>query len=319
MSSKLNVCKECEYRNINKPSVVWCSKCDEWLCMECKKHHAASKVSRNHNIVSLSEYQKLISSILINTKVCPKHNEKYQRFCKKHDTPYCRRCVVEAHNNCKELNAIDDVIQSVKSSNAFLEMDQMLAEVSENLQRIRNDRQENISSMERDRATIEREIQQTRISINRYLDKLQNGLVKELYTAEEKEKKNINNLISPIQKKESEITECKNTLDIIRHHVSDLETFLTLKHIQRDVTNNEQFLESLLQKDRMNCVSISWKSDKALETLSTTIYKIGNIILKVRSSDVTLANRNNEKAQTIVPIRIEARSSYANRKKNIHG
>ncbi|VDI27462.1 Hypothetical predicted protein [Mytilus galloprovincialis] len=66
----------------------------------------------------------------------------------------------------------------------------------------------------------------------------------------------------------------------------------------------------------MNYVSISWKSEKALETLSTTIYRIGTIILDARSSDITLANRNIKQAQTIVPISTAARSSYANRKKN---
>ncbi|XP_063448364.1 transcription intermediary factor 1-beta-like [Mytilus trossulus] len=148
MSSKLTVCGVCEYRNITKPSVVWCSECDEGLCDECKEHHAASKGSREHSIVPISEYQQLPSNVLEITQSCQKHNEKYVIFCKKHDCPCCRRCVVETHDDCKELNAIDDVIRNVKSSSAFLEMEHMLAELSENLQRIKIDRQNNIKSLQ---------------------------------------------------------------------------------------------------------------------------------------------------------------------------
>ncbi|CAC5416471.1 unnamed protein product [Mytilus coruscus] len=170
MSNKLTVCGVCEYRNINKPSVVWCSECDEGLCKECKAHHAASKGSRNHSIVPISEYQKLPSNILEITQTCSKHDEKYVIFCKKHDSPCCRRCIVETHNDCKDLKAMDDVIKNVKSSNAFLEMEQMLTELSENLQRIRKDRKENIKSLKENRTKLEKEVQQTRSLIDNHLD-----------------------------------------------------------------------------------------------------------------------------------------------------
>ncbi|CAC5400535.1 unnamed protein product [Mytilus coruscus] len=213
MSSKLTVCGVCEYRNISKPSVVWCSECDGGLCEGCKEHHAASKGSRNHSIVPVSEYQKLPSGILEITQTCLKHSEKYQIFCKKHDTPCCRRCVTETHNDCKEIDVIDDVIQNVKSSNAFLEMEQILAELSGNLQRIRKDRQENIKSLMENRAIIEKEVQQTRKLIDNHLDTLQESLIKELYAAEEKESTKIKHTISSIQENERKISESQTNLD----------------------------------------------------------------------------------------------------------
>ncbi|CAG2193207.1 unnamed protein product [Mytilus edulis] len=301
-SSKLTVCGVCEYRNINKPSVVWCSECDEGLCEECKDHHAASRGSRNHSIVPVSEYQNLPSGILEITQICPTHDDKYVIFCKKHDTPCCRRCVTETHNDCKEIDVIDDVIKNVKSSNAFLEIEHSLAELSENLQRIREDRQENIKSLIENRAKIEKEVQQTRILINNHLDKLQETLMKELYVAEEKESTKIKNIISSIQEKERKISESQTTFDKIKQHASDLQTFLTLKHIQRDVTNNEQFLESLIKEEKINHACISWKIENAVEIIPTTIKKMGIITLDTRSCDATLTNRKNKQAQIMMPI-----------------
>ncbi|XP_063396961.1 uncharacterized protein LOC134681316 [Mytilus trossulus] len=301
MSSKLTLCGVCEYRNINKPSVVWCSECDEGLCGECKEHHAASRGTREHIIVQISEYQKLPSKILEITQTCQKHNEKYVIFCKKHDCPCCRRCVVETHDNCRELNAIDDVIRNVKSSSAFLEMEHMLAELSENLQRIRKDRQNNIKSLKENKTKIEREIKETRMLINNHLDKLQEILMKELYAAEEKENKKISCLISSIQEKEREITECQTNLDKIKQHASDLQTFLSMKHIQQDVTKNEQLIESLLKEDKTNNVTLSFEKENTFENLPTALNKMGTIILDTRSSNTTLIIRKNKQAQIIVP------------------
>ncbi|XP_063397744.1 uncharacterized protein LOC134682071 [Mytilus trossulus] len=301
MSSKLTVCGVCEYRNITKPSVVWCSECDEGLCEECKEHHAASKGSREHSIVPISEYQQLPSNILEITQSCQKHNEKYVIFCKKHDCPCCRRCVVETHDDCKELNAIDDVIRNVKSSSAFLEMEHMLAELSENLQRIKIDRQNNIKSLQENKTKIESEIQQIRVLINNHLDNLQASLIRELYAAEETENKKISCLISSIQEKEREISEYQTNLVKIKQHASDLQTFLAMKHIQQDVIKNEQFLESMLKEKNTNNVIISFETENTFETLPTALNKMGTIILDTRSSDVTLTSRKNKEAQIMVP------------------
>ncbi|XP_063397743.1 tripartite motif-containing protein 2-like [Mytilus trossulus] len=302
MSRKHTVCGVCEYRNINKSSVVWCSECAEGLCDECKEHHAASKSSRDHNILPISEYQKLPTNILEITQTCPKHNEKYQIYCKKHDCPCCRRCVVETHDDCKELNAIDDVIKTVKSSNAFLEIEHTLLELSDNLQTLRKDQQKNITSLKENKSKIEKEIQQTRLMINNHLDKLQESLMNELYAAEEKENTKISCFISSIQEKEMEITECQTNLDKLKQHASDLQTFLAMKHIQQDVKNNEQFLESFLKEDKLNHVIISFEKENTFKTLPTILPKMGTIILDTRPSDTTLTRQKNKQAQIMVPM-----------------
>ncbi|XP_076108458.1 uncharacterized protein LOC143076524 [Mytilus galloprovincialis] len=301
MSSTCTVCGVCEYQNINKPSVVWCLECDEGLCEECKVHHAASKATRDHSVVLRSDYQNLPSNILENTQTCPKHDEKYVIFCRKHDIPCCRRCVVETHNDCKDLNAIEDVIKNVKSSNAFLEMEKVLKELSENLQNIRKDRQENIKSLRENRTKIEKEVQQTRSLINNHLDRLQENLTKELYDVEEKENKSITNIISSIEEKERKVTESQTILDKVKQHASDLQTFLAMKHIQGDVTINEQFLESLIKEEKINNTSISWKNENAMEILSNQIKKIGTIILDTRPGDTILTSRKNQQAQIVLP------------------
>ncbi|XP_052073618.1 uncharacterized protein LOC127711565 [Mytilus californianus] len=75
-----------------------------------------------------------------------------------------------------------------------------------------------------------------------------------------------------------------------------------MKHIQRDVTNNEQFLESLIKEEKMNHASISWKNENAVEILPTQIKKMGTIILDIRPGEAELTNRKGKQAQLIMPI-----------------
>lgn len=125
--------------------------------------------------------------------------------------------------------------------------------------------------------------------------------MKELYGAGEKESTKIKNIVSSIQKNEVHISESNTTLDKIKQHASDLQTVLALKHIQRNVTNNEQFLESLINGEEMNNVYMSWKNEQPVEVLQTMMKKIGTIILDTRPGNVTLINWKNQQAQIMMP------------------
>ncbi|CAG2257441.1 unnamed protein product [Mytilus edulis] len=180
-------------------------------------------------------------------------------------------------------------------------MEQVLVELLENLQRISKDWQDNLKSLQENKTRIELEIKETRILINDHLDKLQESLMKELYVAEEKENKKFSCLISSVQEKEREITECQTNLNKIKQHASDLQTFLSMKHIQQDVSKNEQFLEFMLKDKNTNNVTLSFEKENTFENLPTALNKMGTIILATRSCDTTLTSRKNKQAQIMVP------------------
>ncbi|CAG2216949.1 unnamed protein product [Mytilus edulis] len=224
MASNWSNCGVCDHRQVTKPSVVWCSECDEGLCGDCREHHSISRASRNHETVSITEYKKLPKEILKIATVCKIHNEKYELFCGKHDCPCCKKCV-KSHNDCKGLTDINELIKNVKTSNAFYEIEQTLLEVAENIKLIKTNRGDNLKSLEKQKREIEEEIKQTRTKINRHLDELQNDLLKELKATEEKENSKIQKLLSDLKTKEREITAFKETVANIKQHASELQAF----------------------------------------------------------------------------------------------
>ncbi|CAG2210091.1 unnamed protein product [Mytilus edulis] len=167
-------------------------ECEKGLCLDCKEHHSLLKATRNHNIIPITEYLRLPNYALEITRNCKFHNEVLQIFCKGHDCPCCRKCIIETHNNCKDLIEIEDYIKDVKSSARFQEVEEIMKETVENIKRIRINRYENLTSLQEEKNRIENDVVQTRIKINNHLDKLQADLIQDLYAKVEKENEKYN-------------------------------------------------------------------------------------------------------------------------------
>lgn len=299
MASNWTLCGVCDFRNINKASVVWCSECDEGLCDECKEHHCAVKSSRNHSVISVTEYQKLPSKVLEITQTCQKHKEPFQTFCKKHDCPCCRRCVIETHNVCKDLTAIDDIVQNIKSSNAFTEMEHILVEMLGNLQKIRNNRKENAKYIQRQREKIEKEIKQSREKINDHLDKLQEKILQKLYSMESTEIEKINRLLSMIQVNEKEITDLQGSLISIKQHASELQSFLALKHIEQEVAGKQKNIIPVVIGEDMRTTYFSFVLDKEIQRI-TEIQNFGSVLVESYPCDISITRKKQQEAQIMV-------------------
>ncbi|XP_071136137.1 putative autophagy-related protein 11 [Mytilus edulis] len=301
MASNWNNCGVCDYRQVTKPSVVWCSECDEGLCGDCKEHHSISKSSRNHETVSIAEYQKLPKEILQIATVCKIHSEKYELYCGKHDCPCCKKCV-KSHNDCKGLTDINEIIKTVKTSNAFYEIEETVLEVAENIERIKTNRENNFTSLEKQRREIEEEIKQTRTKINRHLDGLQNDLLKELKAAEEKENNKIQKLLTDLKTKEIEITEFKDNIANFKQHASKLQAFLAIKHFETDISGAEKFIHSIIKSEATNRANISCQFTKSLAQITSSVQKFGEINVSSDPFNLSIKKRKQKQAQIMVTM-----------------
>jgi hypothetical protein len=59
-------------------------------------------------------------------------------------------------------------------------------------------------------------------------------------------------LAATLAEKEKEIRECQDNLQNIKTHATDLQTFLSLKQIQAEITKNERFVQSLLDDQQVS-------------------------------------------------------------------
>ncbi|CAG2231318.1 unnamed protein product [Mytilus edulis] len=227
MSDSTALCGVCCLRHLSKPSTGWCLECEEGLCLDCKEHHRLLKATRNHNIIPISEYQKLPQNVLEITRNCKKHNEVF--------SPCCRKCIIETHNNCTNLIEIEDYIKDIKSSARFQEVEEIMNETAENIKRIRINREENLKSLQEEKKKIENDIVQTRSKINNYLDKLQADLIQTLYAKVEKENEKIQQVLMSLEEKQCQIKEYQNTFENIKKYASDVQLFLSMKLMESNM------------------------------------------------------------------------------------
>ncbi|XP_063404309.1 uncharacterized protein LOC134687783 [Mytilus trossulus] len=301
MATNWNICGVCHNLHITKQSVEWCSECDEGLCEKCKEHHAVSKSSKSHETVSISEYKKLPTKVLEIAQTCKLHNEKFELFCKKHDCPCCKKCV-ESHNDCKSLIDINELIKNIKTSNAFYEFEQNLLEIVENIKRLNTHRKENLTSLEDKKRKIETKIAQTRTNFNIHLDKLQDGLIKELTAIEEKEKRKIQTLLTFLKDKKKNINEFQENIASIKKHASELQTFLAMKHIEKDIDVEEKIIQSITKTDTTNQVNISCQINESLKQIIDSVHKFGEIYVTSYPCDFSIQKRKERQAQIMVSL-----------------
>ncbi|XP_052065865.1 uncharacterized protein LOC127705577 [Mytilus californianus] len=301
MDSSSQSCGVCDLRHINKPSIVWCTECDEGLCTECQEHHSLSKGTRNHKTIAYTEYQKLPSDVLRITQNCSTHQEKFIIYCRKHERPCCRKCIVESHKECRDIENLDDVIQHVKTSNAVYEIEETLVEVAENLQKIHQHQQGNLATLKEKRKQIQKEIQKARTTINNHLNKLQEDLIKQLYAVEEKENSKIRQLLSTLEKTEKEILDNQRNIANIKQHATDLQLFLSIKQIEEDVCIKDEFLNSLVRGEGLKLYGLKYKINTAIQNIISDIKSFGDVHIEAKQCEIVLSRKKTKQAQIIVP------------------
>ncbi|XP_071120853.1 uncharacterized protein [Mytilus edulis] len=292
MTSNWSLCGVCYNHHIIKPSEVWCSECNNGLCRECKKNHSVSKDTLHHTV----KYKKLPAEVLQIAQDCKIHNERYELFCSEHDCPCCKICV--NHNDCESLFDINEYTKNVKTSDAFHEIEQTLQEVVDNIKRIIANREYNLESLKNKENEIKDEIKQIKTKINNHLDKLQGHLILNLIEIEQLESSKIQKLLTTLKKQEEEITEYQENFTVIKQHASELQIFLAMKNLEKDIAGKEQFIESIIKSDSMNHVNISCEVNQLpLQQITASVQRCVEMKVSSYTSALSIPKQKDKQAQ----------------------
>ena len=300
MSTSPSFCGMCDNRHISKPSEVWCRDCEEGLCTECIAYHSSGKLSRGHTTIPVAEYQKLPSSVLKIKEHCSEHQEKFNLYCKEHECPCCRICIVKNHSDCKDVAIIEEIIKNVKTSTMFTETEHLIKELIDNIGKIKQNRETNSSSVKEQKRIIENDIQEMRTKINNHLDRLQENLMTKLDEAEIQVTDETRELLISLDEKGKELTEHQTNIVNIKKYASDLQTFIAIKQIEKEVETQDTCLQSIVNSDRLNQTKLSYKIDTGLKNLTTSIQKFAEVVAESKRCEMTFVRKKDKQAQMMV-------------------
>lgn len=84
-------CDSCE----ENPAQYFCKMCAGHLCEPCKSEHGKKKITRNHDIVSMTSNNEDMLDLLS----CTRHTKKkLECYCNRCREPVCTECIIQSHN-----------------------------------------------------------------------------------------------------------------------------------------------------------------------------------------------------------------------------
>jgi hypothetical protein len=231
---------------------------------------------------------------------CNEHNERLILYCKEHGCPCCRICIAEDHDVCTDLAILENVVANVKTSHKFIETEQIIDEMIENIHKIRQNRENNSVTVTERKIIIENEIQELRGKINNHLDKLQEDLLNELTEAVSIVTSHTSELMVSLDESQKELSEYKTNMVNLKQYASDLQTFLALKQIGTDVEAQDTCLHALVNSDSLEQTIITCIIDTSLKTLTTSIQGFGEVVVESKLCELILVIKEDKQAQTMV-------------------
>jgi WD40 repeat protein len=231
---------------------------------------------------------------------------------------------VENHKDCKEVTVLGNITKNVKTSTMFNETEHLINEMFENIGKIRQNRETNSSSVKEQKRIIQDEIQELRTKVNNHLDKLQEILMKELIELEKQVTEETRELLVSLDEKQKKLIEYQTNIVNIKKYASDLQTFIAVKQIEKDVDTHDTCLQSLVNSDSLNQTKLTYKIDTGLKNITTSIQKFAKVVVESKPCEMVCVRRKDKQAQMMVaelspPMSVENIQLNLKQKKNIKG
>ncbi|XP_071160484.1 uncharacterized protein [Mytilus edulis] len=270
-SSKTIPCGPCQERKVNTKADIWCYNCDEGLCSICSGHHKRSKLTHNHKTIDIKLLKP--SKHAIKT-VCDKHSQQLNLYCPSHLMPCCDKCISISHSKCTGIKSLAGVVDVTKIDNSKESLDKDICSTLNILNKMVNDKSENISRGEQQCDNIKGGIAEFRMKINKHLDHLEAKLYHGIDTILNQQKSKTSNLITEIKEKKEKLNELKDQLDAVTTHSSKLHSFLEVHKIEQQVHQCQRYVELLEDGDRAKEFDIKMKQNDEIEKI---LSKLGSM------------------------------------------
>ncbi|CAG2185334.1 unnamed protein product [Mytilus edulis] len=272
MASNISLCGICDLRHLSNPSTHWCQDCDEVLCSECKEHHTLLKATRGHPTIPINDYQhyqQLPAFVTDIKQYCDIHNEKYQNYCQRHDCPICCKCIQDQAKCTENIVIIETVVKHAKTSQIFQDLNQYVSDLQSNITQMRSAREDNLAKVADQCKSAIKKILEFRIKLNHHLDAVENDLLTKLQEAESK---------------------CSQQIkEGIKQHASEL--YLMTREIEKQVSEKEKRLTSLMENKRFDDFTVSFEIDTNIVSILSDVKVFGTVSMETVPSNEKLFNR----------------------------
>ena len=222
------ICDPCAEKNKRLVAEKYCSDCEEKLCTECTEWHLRCKEFRSHHVIDLSSVgSRIPPSSKIN---CEIHTDvQIDHFCSQHDVVCCRACLSDSHRSCESVLPLDSASKDVRNSSLLSDTLEEQDYMTETLQKMEDNRDENRKLLKQKKSLIIKQISAAKSKVLKYLDDIEERLITEVGSVQEKNEEKINREKLEICQLTSILKDNKQELEFVKDHGSNNQLFLTLR------------------------------------------------------------------------------------------
>ena len=222
------ICDPCSEKNKTRIAEKYCSNCEEKLCTKCAQWHLRCKAFKSHHVIDLSSVgSRIPPSSKIN---CEIHTDvQIDHFCSQHDVVCCRVCLSDSHRSCESVLPLDSASKDVKNSSLLSDTLEEQDYMTETLQKIEENRDENKKLLKQKKSLIIKQISAAKSKVLKYLDDIEERLITEVESVQEKNEEKINKEKHDICQLTSILKDNKQELEFVKEHGSNNQLFLTLR------------------------------------------------------------------------------------------
>ena len=166
---------------------------------------------------------------------CEIHRDvQIDHFCSQHDVVCCRACLSDSHRSCESVLPLDSASKDVKNSSLLSDTLEEQDYMTETLQKIEENRDENQKLLKQKKSLIIKQISAAKSKVLKYLDNIEEKLITEVESVQEKNEEKINKEKHDICQLTSILKDNKQELEFVKKHGSNNQLFLTLR---KQITN----------------------------------------------------------------------------------
>jgi WD40 repeat protein len=100
--------------------------------------------------------------------------------------------------------------------------------------------------------------------------------------------------------KQKELTEYQTNVVNIKRYASDLQTYLAVKQIEKEVETHDMCLQVLVNSDSLTQAKLSYRLETGLKTITTSIQRFGEVVVESKPCELTFAREKDKQAQMMV-------------------
>jgi DNA-binding beta-propeller fold protein YncE len=124
--------------------------------------------------------------------------------------------------------------------------------------------------------------------------------MKELIELEKQVTEETRELLVSLDEKQKKLIEYQTNIVNIKKYASELQTFIAVKQIEKDVETHDTFLQSLVNSDSLNQTKLTYKIDTGLKNITTSIQKFAKVVVESKPCEVVFVRRKVKQAQMMV-------------------